>query len=76
VASPTFTSYVIQAGETLGAIARSCGVTLQDIRAANPDITDSRRVKANQTILIPPPEWAPNSGPSLSPNSSPSSSYP
>ena len=74
MARPTFTSCVVQAGETLSAIARSFGVTLQAIRAANPDITDSRRVKANQTILIPPPEWAPSSGLSLSPSSSPSSS--
>ena len=64
--SPTFTPYVIQPGETLSTIARSHGVTLQAILAANPDITDSRLVNANQTILIPPPGWAPSSSPSSS----------
>jgi LysM repeat protein len=64
--SPTFTPYVIQPGETLSTIARSHGVTVQAILAANPDITDSRLVKAGLTILIPPPGWAPSSGPSSS----------
>ena len=68
--SPTFTLYVIQPGETLSTIARSHGVTLQAILAANPDMTDSRLVKTGQTILIPPPGWAPSSGPSSSPSSS------
>jgi LysM repeat protein len=67
---PTFTTYVIKPGETLSTIARSHGVTLQAILAANPDITDSRSVKANQTILIPPPGWTPSSGPSSGPSSS------
>ena len=70
--SPTFTPYVVQPGETLSTIAKSYGVTLQAILAANPDITDPKYVKAGQHILIPPPGWAPSSGPSLSPNSSPS----
>ena len=64
--SPTFTPYVIQPGETLSTIAKSHGVTLQAILAANPDITDSRLVKAGLTILIPPPGWAPSSSPSSS----------
>lgn len=68
--SPTFIPYVIQPGETLRTIARSHGVTLQAILAANPDITDSHLVKAGQTILIPPPGWAPSSSPSSSPRSS------
>jgi LysM repeat protein len=67
--SPTFTPYVIQPGETLSTIARSHGVTVQAILAANPDITDSRLVKAGLTILIPPPGWAPSSSPSSGPSS-------
>jgi LysM repeat protein len=58
--SPTFTSYVVRTGDTLGAIARTFGVTVQAILAANPDITDPTYVKAGQTILIPPPGWAPS----------------
>jgi LysM repeat protein len=62
--SPTFTSYVVKAGETLGGIARRSGVTLQNILAANPEITDPKQVKAGQTILIPPPGWTPSPSPS------------
>ena len=58
--SPTFTSYVVKAGETLAAIAHRFGVTLQAILATNPDITDPKYVKAGQTILIPPPGWEPS----------------
>src|ERR1035437_8085034 len=61
--SPTFTSYVVKAGETLAAIAHRFGVTLQAILATNPDITDPKYVKAGQTILIPPPGRAPNPSP-------------
>ena len=64
--SPTFTPYVVQPGETLSTIAKSYGVTLQAILAANPDITDPKYVKTGQHILIPPPGWAPSSGPSSS----------
>ena len=57
-------SYVVQTGETMSSIARRFGVTLQALLAANPDITDPAKVKAGQTILIPPPGWAPGSSPS------------
>jgi spore germination protein len=51
---------VVQTGDTLGAIARKFGVTVQAILAANPNITDPTYVKVGQTILIPPPGWAPS----------------
>jgi hypothetical protein len=41
-------------------------VTVQAILAANPEITDKTYIKAGQTILIPPPGWAPNPSPSSS----------
>jgi LysM repeat protein len=66
--SPSFTAYVVKTGEYLGAIARRFGVAINAILAANPDITDPEYVIAGQTILIPPPGWAPspssNPGPS------------
>ncbi len=61
--SPTFTSYVVKTGDTLSAIARRFGVTLQAILAANPDITDPRHIRAGQIILIPPPGWSPSPSP-------------
>jgi LysM repeat protein len=58
--APTFTSYVVQLGNTLSSIAHKFGVTVQAILAANPSIPDAAHLKAGQTILIPPPEWAPS----------------
>jgi LysM repeat protein len=62
--------YVVQAGETLGTIARKFGVTVEALLAANPDITDPKTIMAGQHIFIPPPGWEPSPGPS--PSSSPS----
>jgi LysM repeat protein len=67
--SPTFTPYVVQAGQTLGAIARKFGVTVQAVLAANPDITDPDFLTAGQVILIPPPGWGPGPSPTPSPSS-------
>jgi LysM repeat protein len=64
--SPTFMSYVFKPGETLSGIASRFGVTLQALLAANPDITDPRRIQNGQRIFVPPPGWAPNSSPSSS----------
>ena len=66
--NPTFTSYVVQAGETLSAIAGRFGVTIQAILAANPSITDPAHIVAGQRILIPPRGWAPSPNPSPSPS--------
>ena len=62
---PTFTTYVVQAGETLSAIAGRFGVTIPAILAANPKITDPALIVAGQRILIPPRGWtpAPTAGP-------------
>jgi LysM repeat protein len=46
-------SYVIQPGDTLGGIAQAKGVTVADILAANPGITDN--IQIGQEIKIPPP---------------------
>ncbi len=51
-ATPTPIIYVIQKGDTLIPIARKFGVTVKEIQEAN-GITDPRRLKIGQEILIP-----------------------
>lgn len=46
-------SYKIQAGDTLGSVALQCGVSLSDLLAANPLITNPNRVYTGQEIVIP-----------------------
>ncbi|WP_442888719.1 LysM peptidoglycan-binding domain-containing protein [Congregicoccus parvus] len=43
---------VVQSGETLGELARRFDVTVADLMKAN-NITDSRRVRAGQVLVIP-----------------------
>ncbi|HEX2953695.1 MAG TPA: SafA/ExsA family spore coat assembly protein [Bacillota bacterium] len=45
--------YTIQSGDTLTAIAKSSGVTVSAILAANPQIADANRIYAGQVICIP-----------------------
>lgn len=45
--------YVIQRGDTLSALAKRWGVTVQDILDANPDITDPNRIYAGDTLTKP-----------------------
>lgn len=47
----TYKDHVIQAGETLYSLARENGVTVDEIRSANPELGDI--YKAGQTIRIP-----------------------
>jgi LysM repeat protein len=51
-ASPTPIIYVISKGDTLLAIAREFGVTVQGIQDVN-GITDPRRLRIDQEIIIP-----------------------
>lgn len=46
-------TYVIQAGDTLGAIAARFGVSIDAIAAAN-GITDPDSIQVNQELTIPP----------------------
>jgi LysM repeat protein len=50
--TPTPLIYVIKKGDTLLAIARQYGVTVQAIQEVN-GITDPRRLRINQEIIIP-----------------------
>ena len=53
--------YPIRAGDTLARIARRFDVTVEDILAANPDITNPNHIQVGQLIVIPqpPPTAAP-----------------
>jgi LysM repeat protein len=57
VATPTPTprAYRIQAGDRLRQIARDHGVTVEQILAANPEISDPNDIQVGQRILIPTP---------------------
>lgn len=59
---PTSRSYVVQSGDTLSTIAQRFGLTLGQLMAANPSITDPNRIRVGQTLVIPPP-GAPDTGP-------------
>ena len=45
--------YVVEAGDTLSAIAQRFGVTLEALRAANPQITNVDEIKIGDEIIIP-----------------------
>lgn len=54
-ATPTPIIYVIKKGDTLLAISREFGVSVQTIQEIN-GITDPRRLRISQEIIIPPKE--------------------
>jgi LysM repeat protein len=70
--TPTATAtpviYVVKKGDTLLAIARQFGVTVQDIQQAN-GISDPRRLSVSQEIIIPakPAEGGPTAVPTPTP---------
>ena len=47
--------YRVKSGDTLGKIAQRFGVTVADILAANPEITDPDQIVPGQVIVIPRP---------------------
>ena len=46
-------SYVVKAGDTLGAIAVKFHTTVKALMAANPQITDPSKIQVGQHIKIP-----------------------
>ncbi|OGN87360.1 MAG: hypothetical protein A2X23_05425 [Chloroflexi bacterium GWC2_73_18] len=51
--APTAAVYVVKAGDTLSGIADTLGVTLQQLLAANPQISDPDKIKIGDKIYIP-----------------------
>ncbi len=49
---PCASPYTVKPGDTLSNIARTCGLTLQNLMAANGDITDPNLIHAGQEIMI------------------------
>ncbi|MBX3032014.1 MAG: LysM peptidoglycan-binding domain-containing protein [Chloroflexi bacterium] len=60
---PTTTTYVVRSGDNLNSIAQRYGLTVGQLLAANPEISDPNRIRVGQVIVIPPPD-APDTGPS------------
>lgn len=54
----SFEAYVVQAGDSLSAIAVRFGILPCQIQAANPEITDPNQIFIGQVILIPPDDFA------------------
>jgi LysM repeat protein len=50
--TPASTEYVVVRGDTLGKIAKRCGVTLSALKAANPGV-EPTKLKAGQKLAIP-----------------------
>jgi len=50
VAKPA--TYVVKAGDTLGAIARRFGMTLADVLGLNPQVTDANRIDVGQILRL------------------------
>jgi LysM repeat protein len=53
VPTPTPMIYVVKAGDTFSRIAARFGLTLAELRAANPQITNINSIHVGQTIYIP-----------------------
>ncbi|MET0772654.1 MAG: LysM peptidoglycan-binding domain-containing protein [Candidatus Limnocylindrales bacterium] len=59
---PTSQSYRVRSGDTLLSIAQRFGLTIAQLMAANPRISDPNRIQVGQVLVIPPP-GAPDEGP-------------
>jgi len=54
--------YRVNAGDTLSGIASRAGVSLKDLRASNPQITDPRKIYRNTGVVIPKGGKVPSGG--------------
>lgn len=53
--TPEGRTYVVRKGDVLITIAAKFHVTLAALRAANPEVTDPRKLQVGQKLLIPAP---------------------
>ncbi len=74
--APTPQVYVIQTGDTLFGVAAQVGLTLEELLAANPQITDADRIAAGDEIFIPPKPPDEFTDPSALPSTEPSTEAP
>jgi len=51
--TPSAKTYVVKSGDTLTAIAKRFKITLAALRAANPDVTDPRKLQIGHKLVIP-----------------------
>jgi LysM repeat protein len=61
-AAPTQQVYVVQEGDTLEKIRQQFGLTLAELRAANPQITNPDRIAIGDEIIIPQGDPAESEG--------------
>jgi LysM repeat protein len=59
---PTNQAYRVRSGDTLLTIAQRFGLSVDQLMAANPTISDPNRIRVGQVLVIPPP-GAPEIGP-------------
>ncbi len=46
-------AYTIRSGDSLGKVAKRCGYSVKAILAANPEVTNPRRLKIGQKLAMP-----------------------
>lgn len=64
--------YTIKSGDALARIARRFGLTLEQLRAANPEIKDPNKIRVGDKIVIPTPPPPDEVSGSEAPSASPS----
>ncbi len=47
-------TYVVRNGDTLWSISRKFGITLEALQEANPEVTDPKKLRIGQKLVIPP----------------------
>jgi LysM repeat protein len=65
---PTTVTHTIQPGDTLFGISVQYGVTVEQILAANPQVTNPNLIQVGQVIVIPPDDFPVPTPPSASPS--------
>lgn len=69
---PTAQVYVIKKGDTMSKIANRFGVTVEEIMAVNPEITNPNKIALGQEIVIP--AASSSASPATTPSAKPSTS--